>query len=454
MFKQNFNILRLFFILILAACSLSTVNAYKFEEYSVYYSIDSDDVFSEKIELKIYNNNSEDISEITYNIPQETDNLIINSSNGVDSYSITSEEENGITEIVVTFVEPIKPGKSGTLTLSFSGEIDDINGKKQVYIIVPAVDSKFKMTVELPEGATIVSPVKDVLSISPRDYTIGTNGKAIFIEWEKQLTESERYFEVTINYVLTTVVPETETQNNESLYRAIIIVLAVLLVALIFFIYKNYNKLKMINELQNEIHGLNKGIEIAQLNVQNKDRELRRLEELNEHLLKELDLSKNALNEFETKLNVSKDKVVDFERQKGQYNELKEEISKKELEIRELNSYKKLAEDLKKKNEELLESLEEKEDYISELFDKIGDYETHKSETLMNILIDEEKELIELIKEHGSISQKEIVDVTGLTKPKVSRMISDLEQRGIVKKVKIGRINKIALSEDLGGDKK
>ena len=99
-----------------------------------------------------------------------------------------------------------------------------------------------------------------------------------------------------------------------------------------------------------------------------------------------------------TKLyDVSKDKVVDFERQKGQYTELKEEISKKELEIRELNSYKKLAEDLKKKNEELLESLGEKENYISELFDKIGDYETHKSETLMNILIDEEKELIELI---------------------------------------------------------
>ena len=47
--------------------------------------------------------------------------------------------------------------------------------------------------------------------------------------------------------------------------------------------------------------------------------------------------------------------------------------------------------------------------------------------------------------------KKEIVELTGLTKPKVSRIVSDLEGRGIIKKIKIGRINKLTLSDELNG---
>ncbi|ABR55286.1 conserved hypothetical protein [Methanococcus vannielii SB] len=452
MAKLDSKIYKIFLILILAVSFLNTANAYRFEEYSVYYSIDKNNVFSETINIKIYNNDSKEIKDIRYNIPQQTSNLIINSSNGVDSYSITSDESTGITEIFVRFEKPITPGNTGTLSLSFSGRINDINDKRQVYIIVPALDSKFKLTVELPEGATIVSPVKDVLSISPRDYTISTDGKSIFILWEKQMFSSERYFEATINYMLTAVPPEPEKVDNENLYRAIILVLAVLLTSLIFFVYRNYNKLKMIHELQNEINGLNRGLEISGLNLQNKDREIRRLEELNNHLTKELEHFKNTFEDQDSKINSLKEQLSLFERQKETYENLKSEYSKLQNEVSELTNYKKLSNELKKKIDELMEILGEKEEYISELVDRIGNYESQKNETLMNILIDEERELIELIKEHGSISQKEIVDITGLTKPKVSRMISDLEQRGIVKKVKIGRINKIALSKELGND--
>jgi uncharacterized membrane protein len=70
---------------------------------------------------------------------------------------------------------------------------------------------------------------------------------------------------------------------------------------------------------------------------------------------------------------------------------------------------------------------------------------------LMNILTEEEKMVIKLIKEYKEITQKEIVEITGQTKPKVSRIVSDLEGRGIIKKVKIGRINKLTLSDELNG---
>ena len=442
---------RIYLIMALIFCSISAVDSYRFDEYSVQYTIDQNDKFYETIDLQIYNNNSDNLYEISYSIPQETSGLTFNSSNGIDSYSIITNEE-GVTEVSVSLVEPIGPWQSGDLSISFTGEVSDLSGKKQVYIIVPAYDSNFKVSVQLPEGAAIVSPVKDVLSISPKEYTVGTNGKSIFVEWEKELTSGEKYFEATINYVLTSAIATVTTEeNNEELYRAVSIVLGVLVVALIFFIYRNYNKVKMINELQNEIIGLNKGLEISQLNLQNKNKEITRLEELNEHVLKELDLSKNTLNEYELKIAELKEKIIQFKAQIENYVKLKEELISKDSEIKNLMSYKKLSEELKIKITELNEVLEEKEDYILELMDRIGDYESHKSETLMNILTDEEKGLIELIREHGSISQKEIVDITGLTKPKVSRMISDLEQRGMIRKVKIGRINKIALSEDLDG---
>jgi len=441
---------RIYLIIALMFCSISAVDSYRFDEYSVQYTIDQNDNFYEIIDFKIYNNNSDDLYDITYNIPQETSDLTFNSSKGIDSYSITTTEE-GVTEVSVKLAEPIGPWQSGDLSISFTGQVSDLSGKKQVYIIVPAYDSDFKVSVQLPEGAAIVSPVKDVLSISPKDYTIGSNGKSIFVEWETELTSDEKYFEVTINYVLTAITPVTTEDSNEDLYRAISIVLGVLVVALIFFIYRNYNKVKMINELQNEIIGLNKGLEISQLNLQNKNKELRRLEELNDHVLKELDLSKNNLTEYESKIADLKEKIIQFKAQLENFVKLKEEVNSKDLEIKNLISYKTLSEELNSKITELNEVLEEKEDYILELMDRIGDYESHKSETLMNILTDDEKSLIELIREHGSISQKEIVDITGLTKPKVSRMISDLENRGMVRKVKIGRINKIALSEDLDG---
>jgi uncharacterized membrane protein len=62
-------------------------------------------------------------------------------------------------------------------------------------------------------------------------------------------------------------------------------------------------------------------------------------------------------------------------------------------------------------------------------------------------LLDTEKKVIEELKkaDRNELWQKQIQNLTGFSKAKVSRLIRDLETRGLVKKIIFGNTNKIRL---------
>jgi len=67
-------------------------------------------------------------------------------------------------------------------------------------------------------------------------------------------------------------------------------------------------------------------------------------------------------------------------------------------------------------------------------------------ESIESILKEDEKKVIEIIKSHGGMcKQREIVRESDFSKAKVSRLVKDLEDRGIVKIERTGRTNKIYL---------
>lgn len=67
-------------------------------------------------------------------------------------------------------------------------------------------------------------------------------------------------------------------------------------------------------------------------------------------------------------------------------------------------------------------------------------------ESILLVLKEDEKKVIEaIIRSNGQIIQRKIVIETGFSKAKVSRLISDLKSRGIVKVEELGRTNKIYL---------
>jgi len=68
------------------------------------------------------------------------------------------------------------------------------------------------------------------------------------------------------------------------------------------------------------------------------------------------------------------------------------------------------------------------------------------SEIPTMILREDEKKVIDILKEHGnSCKQKVIVDESGYSKAKVSRLVSDLEARGLLKVERRGRTNILTL---------
>lgn len=68
---------------------------------------------------------------------------------------------------------------------------------------------------------------------------------------------------------------------------------------------------------------------------------------------------------------------------------------------------------------------------------------------IMSLLLDDERIVIEeIIKRGGVIEQNELYNVTGFSKPKISRITSDLEERGIIEKERYGRTNRIRIKRE------
>ncbi|EHP85309.1 helix-turn-helix transcriptional regulator [Methanotorris formicicus] len=422
---------------------LNSAFGISFEKYEVVCDVDANNNVHETITLSIFNNNSKDIKDITYIVPQTLKNLEVYSDRGVKSYSKRLIE--GATEIYIELENPIKKNEHGEITLEFDTDNlvwDKENGEKLLSISVPAVRSKFELSIKLPPGAAVVSP-QGFLSITPQGYVVDTDGRRIVIKWKKEL-EDEKSFTATVAYAIITkpVVNNTLTYG----FAGVSFLLAVSLLCFMIATRKNKLYKNRIEDLQKELENLSKTLE-------KKDNEVKKLSEINKLLNNDLKNANMSVEAYKKEV-IKKDKEIEkikeeYEKCLRKVEELKKELLKIDELKDDVDAYKELSERYKKELESLKDSINRKDEYIKMLENKIKEYESNRRDILMNVLTDEEKEIINLIGRYGSITQKEIVEITGMTKPKVSRLVSDLEQRGIVKKMKIGRINKLVLSEDV-----
>lgn len=79
---------------------------------------------------------------------------------------------------------------------------------------------------------------------------------------------------------------------------------------------------------------------------------------------------------------------------------------------------------------------------------------TQLIEAVLTALEGDEKKLVKEITDHdGEILQNELVLSLNFSKAKVSRMVTDLEKRGLVVKKQYGLTNKVALADKLRGEK-
>ncbi len=66
-------------------------------------------------------------------------------------------------------------------------------------------------------------------------------------------------------------------------------------------------------------------------------------------------------------------------------------------------------------------------------------------ETVLKILPSDERKIMEILVERSEIEQKHLVVLSGLSKVKVSRVLTKLEQRGIIEKKASGYTNLVLL---------
>ena len=65
----------------------------------------------------------------------------------------------------------------------------------------------------------------------------------------------------------------------------------------------------------------------------------------------------------------------------------------------------------------------------------------------IEVLKEDEQEILRIIVENDGIDQREIQRITGFSKAKVSKILSELEKRGMIRKEPVGRKNKIYLTD-------
>ena len=70
-----------------------------------------------------------------------------------------------------------------------------------------------------------------------------------------------------------------------------------------------------------------------------------------------------------------------------------------------------------------------------------------KKTVIVPTLIDNEQKVVNFLKENGEVWQKQIQQATGFSKAKVSRVVRNLETRGVIVKIAYGNTNKISLKK-------
>ena len=462
---------RYILILLLFFTVVNTLEAIKFQNYSVVFDINHNDTVHGNIYLALYNNNSEEIPTVTYILPHRIYNLKVTSNRNI-SY-IGEEDGESSTKIEIKFKKPIKKGEVCCINISFYGDmIWEKYGKKMFSATIPAVDSNFSMVVILPQGATVVSPAEDLLSITPQDYTIDTDGKRIYIRWSRELRREDKHFTATVSYVLQSPnYIEGGGTHNDLYYNLLLIVLTLTVIGALYGIYYEKRKVvkreRTVEELSNRINNLLKDLNGLKVELKGKEDIISELKKKNSELVEKIGKLISQLNTLKGEC-IEKDKIIkelketceelnrQLEGYKGEVIKLKVKLEELEEENRkykeELEKSKREISEKEKIIEDLRNTLERYRDNVEELKEKIREYERTLNNFLMDILTEDEKKIVNLIKEYGEITQKEIVEITKMSKPKVSRIVADLESRGVIKKVKIGRINKLALTDKFRWD--
>ena len=74
-----------------------------------------------------------------------------------------------------------------------------------------------------------------------------------------------------------------------------------------------------------------------------------------------------------------------------------------------------------------------------------------KAKDVLSVLTEDERKVIEVIRAKGKkyVKQRDIVRMTNFSKAKVSRILAALEERGLVKRERVGRTNRVKLSRKL-----
>ena len=420
----------LFFFFLFANVSL----AYTIEKVHIECIVSPDDTINETISMVIYNNENKNLSSITYTIPQNVKNLTINSSVNIKGYSALYND--GITEITVEFGKPIPPNEYVNVTFKclVTDAIWTKNDVKQLIMNFPISAKNATIKVVLPPGAVISSPQGNLL-VTPPGYKITTDGKHQIIIWDLSLNK-EITFTITVKYTFVSYFPQNIIEqpnignNNNLKYYLIVAIFGVVLFGGLF-VREKITKKKLItgiDSIKDELNNL-------KIKLKEREEEIEKLTTKIKDLEKELNkANKNLLNKDEI-IGVLNERISEYE---SKILKLLDENSSYKEKIESLNKY---IEKLKKENDEL-------KDKVKELNDIAKRYMEEKRGVLWSFLTEDEKIIIDLIKKHGHITQKEIVEITGMSKPKVSRIISELEDRKIIMKEKIGRINKLTLTEE------
>ncbi len=130
----------------------------------------------------------------------------------------------------------------------------------------------------------------------------------------------------------------------------------------------------------------------------------------------------------------------------GRFVQLRTELDYHIGQVKDLVRHREGGNDLKEINEInlLKEELKEKESIIEELMNKI---ERGEPSITLTLLKGDEKIVMEEIMERKEITQKDLQEITGFSKAKLSRLITELEVRGLIRKERWGKTNMIYLSE-------
>ncbi|WP_157198823.1 helix-turn-helix transcriptional regulator [Methanocaldococcus infernus] len=398
----------LILLFLLLPLSLGERLEHEIVNQKIYCNISYNNLAYENINILMKIKN--DTETLYYYIPHKLDNLKVNSS--INYSDLVIYYIGGYTKLELEFNKTLKKGE--LINISIKGICRDCIFWKDNYQFITSylVAGNTTVKVVLPPGYILASDV-----ITPSNYYITGNGKNQIIIW-KFKNQEPSIVTFSFKYMYAPYSPPssntTKTKSNLILILASLLIASLLGVSLKFFKDKKDRdkELEKLKSLLNE-----KDLEIKKLTE-----EIKKKEEI-----------LNIVNGKVSKVEMEKEEL------KNQVNSLKNENEKLIKLISELSEEKeKLAEENKKLRERVIELEEEIKNYL-----------TSRCKLIWDFLTEDERKIVEIIKEHGHITQKELIEITGMSKPKVSRIVSELQDRGIIIKEKIGRINKLTLSDEI-----